>query len=268
MALGKECRDCHIRLMLDNTTAIAYVNRMGGTHSWEANSVAKEIWAWAIPLNIWLSAAHIPGSQNVIADFKSRNFMDHTEWSLPGEIFQQISNTYFLPSVDLFASRLNCQVSTYVSWHPDPEAWAVDAFSVCWTDFMFYAFPPFSLIGKVLRNIRMQMAEGLLVVPLWTTQPWFPVLLSLLVAHPRVIQSHPGMLILPGTHRQHPLHRTLRLLVVHLSGVPCRTLDYQRTLSDSSPILGGLEHWGSMTPCLEDGEHFVWNGKLIPVLPL
>ena len=31
-SLGKDWPSCHIRLMLDNMTAVYYVNNMGGTH--------------------------------------------------------------------------------------------------------------------------------------------------------------------------------------------------------------------------------------------
>ena len=58
----------HIRLMIDNTTAVTYLNNMGGCHSVGCNSLAREIWDWCIHRNIWLSAAHLPGIKNVAAD--------------------------------------------------------------------------------------------------------------------------------------------------------------------------------------------------------
>ena len=30
--------------------------------------------------NIWISAAHIPGKQNTIADFMSRSLNENTKW--------------------------------------------------------------------------------------------------------------------------------------------------------------------------------------------
>ena len=100
--------------MLDNTTAIAYINKMGGggggPHSLHANAIAREIWCWAMERGCWLSAAHIPGSCNNIADF-SRHFHDNTEWTLKLTVFQAITTVFFCPEVDLFASRLNCQVA-------------------------------------------------------------------------------------------------------------------------------------------------------------
>ena len=59
--------------MSDNNTTISYINSMGGCKAIECNSLTKHIWDWARERNIWLSAAHIPGSSNVDADRLSRN---------------------------------------------------------------------------------------------------------------------------------------------------------------------------------------------------
>ena len=136
----------HIRLMLDNTTATVYINKMGGTHSVVCNDLAQNIWQWVTSRNIWLSAAYVPGSENHVADFKSHNFEDNTEWSLSPILFQKLSQWFYIPQIDLFASRLNHQVATFASWKPEPEAWVVDAFSNNWQDIMFYAFLPFSVL--------------------------------------------------------------------------------------------------------------------------
>lgn len=39
-------RDCHIPLRVDNTTAISYVNRMGGVRYPQLSDLAKAIWQW------------------------------------------------------------------------------------------------------------------------------------------------------------------------------------------------------------------------------
>ena len=109
-ALGVPHKNVHLRLMLDNPTATMYINKMGGTHSVVCNLVAKAIWERAILRNVRLSAAYIPGSQNKIADFKSRHFDENTEWSLSPVLFARLSQVFYIPWVDLFASRLNRQV--------------------------------------------------------------------------------------------------------------------------------------------------------------
>ena len=83
---GSKCllkiRATHIRIMCDDTTAVSVIYHMGTSHSDSCNSVAKEIWEWCIDHKIWLSAAHIPGKQNLIADFESRRNQRASEWRL------------------------------------------------------------------------------------------------------------------------------------------------------------------------------------------
>jgi hypothetical protein len=51
----------HIRIMSDNTTAVATLNNMGTSHSTSCNQLGKQIWEWCNNRSIWISAAHIPG---------------------------------------------------------------------------------------------------------------------------------------------------------------------------------------------------------------
>ena len=53
-AFCSNMKSIHIRIYSDNTTAVNYINSMGGTHSMECNSVAKDIWLFCIERNIWL----------------------------------------------------------------------------------------------------------------------------------------------------------------------------------------------------------------------
>ena len=88
-ALCRDDRNTHIRVTTDNQTAMAYVRKMGGTHSPKANGIARQIWLWAVKRNNWLSVAHILGVQNVEADEKSRKFHDSGEWQLDTVAFNQ-----------------------------------------------------------------------------------------------------------------------------------------------------------------------------------
>ena len=69
----------HLRLLIDNTTAVAYINKKGGTRSAQLASLAMEIWAYCLSRQIWLAAKHLPGLMNSEADYASRNFNTHTE---------------------------------------------------------------------------------------------------------------------------------------------------------------------------------------------
>ena len=178
---------------------------MGGIKSNECNRAAKEIWDWCINRNIWITAAYLPGKQNTEADTHSRKFNDRTEWMLDEEVFASIAKRYGLPEIDLFASRLNKQLERYVSWQADPGAEAVDAFTIDWQGLNFYAFPPFCLISKCLQKIRKDNATGIMVVPNWPSQPWFPVLIEMTVGQPMFIQKSNSLLVQPVSREPHPL---------------------------------------------------------------
>ena len=83
----------HIHVYSDTTTAVNYINSMGGTHSMKCHSVAKTIWLFCMERKKWLSAAHIPGKDNITADRESRVFSDNKEWMLLTHLFQEIVAT-------------------------------------------------------------------------------------------------------------------------------------------------------------------------------
>lgn len=45
-SFAKQFTNCEILLRIDNTTAIAYINRMGGTKFKKLNQITREIWQW------------------------------------------------------------------------------------------------------------------------------------------------------------------------------------------------------------------------------
>jgi len=77
-----------VLLQLDNQTAVACINNMGGTVSPQLTDLAKDLWMWALSNNIILSAEHIPGVLNNIADAESRSLTDRTDWKLHPSLFQ------------------------------------------------------------------------------------------------------------------------------------------------------------------------------------
>ena len=264
-ALKSFCRDSrniHVKMNIDNTTAVAYISHMGGSKSSTCNELAKQFWAWCIDRQIWVSVAHLPGVENVIADRKSRVFQDETEWMLNKEIFQQLCTEYE-PSIDLFASRLNAQLPCYVSWKPDPEAESIDALSIDWGPLNFYAFPPFCIIAKCLQKIIQDEAEGIIIIPRWPTQPWFPKLLNMLIEIPIILPSGKVLLTLPGTEKVHPLNASLVLLACRVSGMQSRTKEFQRQLPISSWRLGEIQQRPNIAATSEDGYSFVVKDKLI-----
>lgn len=45
-SFAKELKNCHILLRVDNTTAVSYVNRMGGIKFNHLSEITRTIWRW------------------------------------------------------------------------------------------------------------------------------------------------------------------------------------------------------------------------------
>ena len=171
--------------MFDNTTAVAYIREMGGSKSKQCNEIAWDVWQFAKQTNLWLSSAYIKGELNVISDQKSHKFDRELEWKLSQNIFHKaLSMLNVNCNIDLFASRLNYQLRPFVSYKPDSETMSVDAFTINWKSWHFYAFPPFALITRVLQKICtcVDEATGVIIVPFWSTQAFFPTHTNMFVS--------------------------------------------------------------------------------------
>ena len=261
----------HIRIKSDNTTAIAYVNNMGGTVSQKCNNLSKFIWEFCTGQGVWISAEHIPGSKNNIADHMSRKFNENTEWQLDQHIFIKLLKYFSVkPSIDLFASDLNKQLTKYCSWQPDPKAFGIDAFNMTWTDSIFYAFPPFSLVGKSISKIIREEATGLMIIPWWPTQNWFPLMIQHLVDYPVVLPSKQSTLKLPrcATRTTHPLFPKLKLLAVHLSGNRWEIEEFQKKLWTSSANHGEKIHQQDMGESSKSGNCIAHKDMQIPIIQM
>ena len=131
----------HVTIMIDNCFAVSQINNMGICHSEEFNSLVVQILEFCISHNItWLTAAHIPGSSNVIADGESRHFHSQdTGWMLNSELLTGALKTLnFQPEIELFVSRLNKQLPVFCSLRPDPEASFINPFTVFLLSAVFY----------------------------------------------------------------------------------------------------------------------------------
>ena len=134
----------HIKVLSDNTTAVSGINKMGTSHSQDCNTIVKLIWQFAKSNNLWLSATHIPGIFYKVADTESRKHEYNLEWKLNEIYFQQIPHWFGKsPEIDLFASRINYQIKPFISYKPDPEAFAVNAFLLNWNRWFFMHFHHF-----------------------------------------------------------------------------------------------------------------------------
>ncbi|KAL6438741.1 hypothetical protein ACFW04_004615 [Cataglyphis niger] len=131
-------RSCEILLRIDNTTALSYINHMDSIQFPKLSKLTKEIWQIENCTN-----------RNQVADWAYR------EINLAFGKFIDLD-------IDLFASHINA------------KSWAVDAFSVPWSDLYFYAFPSFAIILRTIQKIITDKADGVLITTSSITSVAFP----------------------------------------------------------------------------------------------
>ena len=147
------------------------------------------------------------------------------------KLFLKITSIFSRPVVDLFASRVNNQLTNYISWHPDPSASATDAFTCTWNLYScVYIFSPFSLIQRILKKIvEEQVPAAIIIVPDWPTASWYPFLMKLCVDAPLILPQSRDTLVLPHRPQEvHKLYPKLRLLACHISGKCINPKIFQR----------------------------------------
>ena len=173
----------------DSKSAVAYINRIGGSCSRNLCFLALELWELCLSHNINILAVHIPGKNNSSADYLSRHSSNH-EYGLSQHAFNLLSASLsFSLNIDLFASAENKKLERYVSIFNDEHSYKSDAFSFKWCSNV-YAFPPIPMIQKTIHKIQSDEVEScVLITPAWDSLACIPVLSKLLIEPPIFIDS-------------------------------------------------------------------------------
>ena len=215
-----------VAVFCDNTTAVAYLHKEGGTRSPLLNTLAQEFLRWTESLSIRLAPQFLLGSNNVLADALSRpHQLPHSKWSLILTVFQSLRRLWPV-QIDLFATSDNHRCSIYFSPFRDPMSAGTDAFLQSWAGLPAYAFTPVAIVPRVLAKLRSSMGTELtLVAPHWAQRPWFSDLLQLLLAPPVILPARQDLLHLPRSRHLYPDLRRLRLHAWRLSSDLLEPLD-------------------------------------------
>ena len=162
---------------------------------------------------------HIPGKFNCDADYESRHFKMEHEWMLDEKVVKMaIKELRFEPEYDLFATRINRQFEKYIYWKPEPESFAIDAFSLSWTNMKCYCFPPFSVLPAVLQKMAVEKVTGIVILPNWPTQHYYSTAMNMLIAQPLYVLHKRKTLQIPNSTQIHKIWDKLDLVICILSG--------------------------------------------------
>ena len=141
-------RDRVVCLFADNTTALSYLRKQGGTCSSTLNVVAQYILRLCEARHIRLVPQFIPGYLNVMADSLSRRSQVlGSECTLYQPAFLELLRLW-PATIDLFATAATTRLPVYFSPMSDPQSAGIDAMMQSWDGLQAYAFPPFGLLHQ------------------------------------------------------------------------------------------------------------------------
>jgi hypothetical protein len=116
------------------------------------------------------------------------------------------------PDVDLFASTEHHQLVPFVSATFEPDAFAVDAFSLEWSNFKLpYINPPWCDIPRILEVLSHTPGRAMMIVPEWPFVSWWDQFMTMVVL--KVVYTKPLYLSRFGNMRPKPTWNTVAAIV-------------------------------------------------------
>lgn len=131
-----------------------------------------------------------------------------------------------------------------------------------WVYLKLYAFPPFSIISRVLQKLQEDEATAVEVLPLWPTQVWIPKAL-LLLAEPSVRLPRNPLVLPQNPSLVHPQAQRLVLTAMTLSGNLSEVKAFHQRLPNLYLNPRERVHNSSKGHISKTGCHFASEGKWI-----
>lgn len=200
---------------MDNTMALVYLVNSGGADL-NMTLIVKQIYA----LLNWIGAClykvvWIKGSLNVEVD-AALWWVDHNDWTMQAR-FLCLMHLQLGPwMIDCFADHINVQAPRFNSLFLVLGTEVQDAFSVLWVGEVNLLVPPFYLILWVLQHLVECWVIGMIVVPWWEAQLWWPILLW--VTTRVVVLGHGLEVVVPGPSDKCELNTMVSLHSLHIGG--------------------------------------------------
>ena len=123
--------------------------------------------------NIQLLVNWVPRNRNIQADFYSK-MLDIDDYGLAKSVFEYLNFIWGPLTID--RCYYNAKLSRFNSlfWNPGTEA--IDAFSQNWANENNYIMAPTRVIAKALMHMGRCGAKGVVIVPVWKSSAFWPIL--------------------------------------------------------------------------------------------
>lgn len=159
----------------DNQNVVRIVN--SGSKTPALQELAMDIHRSCLLSAINIDMQCIPRDLNSAADDIS-NFIDYDDYTINDTVFSVLDDLWGPHTCDRFACSYNAKVQCFNSRFYQPGSSGVNAFSQDWSHHNNWLCPPVYLTCKVIKHMELCCAQGTLIVPLWKSAHFWPILCS------------------------------------------------------------------------------------------
>ncbi|KAA6372115.1 MAG: putative reverse transcriptase [Streblomastix strix] len=172
----KNSRVQSLAIRNDNSTAVFDIRKW--IISISLIKEIKQIHQTIEKLGIQIQITHLPGVKNEIADALSR-LPRAGDYKLKEKIFRQTCLQMNLnPTIDSFSQHFNNLLPRLMSTIRGQGEIAIDALNQTKKMELPWIHPPISLLPAVLKKIREEQMEAMIIAPLWPGQIWYTELVN------------------------------------------------------------------------------------------
>ena len=173
LSFGHLLKNESVQWFSDNVNVARIIQ--AGSRNEYLQKIAIEIFNLCLTYNIEVQPIWLSRDENQTADSISK-FVDTDNWSIDNETFLFIENSFGKFTVDRFADNHNRKTEIFNSKFYCPGNSGVNAFTCNWKNDFNWLCPPISLIGKSLKHLSYCRGKGVLLVPIWKSAYFWPLL--------------------------------------------------------------------------------------------
>ena len=207
----------HVVRLWEDNQAVVHIIRTKTSRSPALMAELRALLQLLDSLDITLLPKYIRSELNPADEFSRLTNRDawRLQPSLQRRLLHKVASIVGAPvTLDAFACHQSRVCPRYASRLSEPAALASDGLALDWRHEVVWLNPPWALLPDIIGKLAAERPAGVLIVPCWTTQVWWP---SLLALGGRVLDLPPPLFSVDPLHPRpvEPfLHPGLRLRAV------------------------------------------------------
>ena len=148
-----------------------------GSMKLDLHRLAIKVFQFCAEHSIHLEVQWIPRTENEGVDYISR-LVDFDDWQITPDLFQSLEQLWGPHTVDCFANYYTAKLPRFFSRFWNPGTSGIDFFPQELSSENCLVVPPVALVACVIHYLSLQKAMATVVVPLWPSSSFWPLLTS------------------------------------------------------------------------------------------